>query len=108
MAESLPTNPDYPEPSDSFGADPVVWFTVDAMSSFGADLDRPTVETLLPIWHHFGKLTPDQVEAVLAAFPVSFPVRRSAPGRIVDSGSHWIDTGSGPGHVRRNLSAGER
>jgi hypothetical protein len=64
----------FPVLGDGHDTSPIVTKAWLALHMFGADLDSVTAARLLPMWRHYGQLSPEQVAAVIRRFP-----RRAIP-----------------------------
>jgi len=59
-----------------------------ALRVFAGNVGDGVAASLLPLWHHYGRLSAPEAQLVLERF-------RSRPA------TDWLDTGSGPGWAER-------
>ncbi len=72
--------PAHPDPVDAR----VVRIAVLALAAFGENLSRADAAAVLPLWAHYGTLTPAEVDAILGCFPEPPPSPMPPGGWLSD------------------------
>lgn len=68
-----------------------------ATLAYAGNVNQGRARSALPFWQHFKDLSADEMLAVIEMFPPDD--QPSAPVEPVDTGTHWVDLGTGPGYV---------